>query len=502
MSDSGRMRRIRVPATWTICVGLFVIQYLHYRHGLWGMADFWAHSAAVRELARHPLHPGHPLFHLQAADPYLSPYALMLGLFSRVTGVDAVTTLAWAGFINLAILLVALRCFCRSFFRRDDAFFWAVILFQFGWGRNSWGYSGFFRFGNLGYVAPYPSTFAFALSLFVAVLLLAQKGRTRPIILVAIALLSTVVVLSHPITGAFLFVLSAAVELDRLRRGERARHVAVVSFSVAASLLLAARWPYFSIVDLLLHNSQHFNNVNAPMYQEVLWRLGPALLGIPILVMRMKRNATDPLAASFLVLAALYGIGSFGFDTLGRMMSFIAFVLQMAIVGYLSETVLESWSAARAIAVGTAFLLLFGFDAFHYRHYIVALVAGNGTSPIQQYQLLKRVPADDVVLAPAEIAGPIPSFGGKIVSTDNTLAFVDDGVERMAAVRAFFAPQTSQVERSRIVCAYGVSWIVVPKVEPQASAVIAWLRDAAIPTTANAESLELYEAKRPDGCTH
>ena len=50
------------------------------------IGDFWIYAATVGELAAHPFHPANPLFAEPYAFAFLSPCAVVLGLFARVTG--------------------------------------------------------------------------------------------------------------------------------------------------------------------------------------------------------------------------------------------------------------------------------------------------------------------------------------------------------------------------------------------------------------------------------
>src|SRR4051794_26483212 len=69
--------------------------------------DVFEHLAVVRELARRPFSPLHPLLPVDAPHPFFSPYTVALGLFSKVTGISALSTLKIAGIVNAPLLLAA-----------------------------------------------------------------------------------------------------------------------------------------------------------------------------------------------------------------------------------------------------------------------------------------------------------------------------------------------------------------------------------------------------------
>ncbi|PYP80212.1 MAG: hypothetical protein DMD35_05575 [Gemmatimonadetes bacterium] len=101
----GTLYRLRFPALAVFVVALVAA---HAARGHW-IGDFWEHSAVVRELATHPLHPRHPLLVVDAPHALANPYALLVALFCRVTGASAATGLATASIVNLLMPLVALR---------------------------------------------------------------------------------------------------------------------------------------------------------------------------------------------------------------------------------------------------------------------------------------------------------------------------------------------------------------------------------------------------------
>ena len=84
----GTMRRLQTLISWLItcrfallCLLVWGVMYRHTRNQLW-VEDFWEHSAVVRELSTHLLHPKHPQLLLDAPHPFYSPYAVMVALLA------------------------------------------------------------------------------------------------------------------------------------------------------------------------------------------------------------------------------------------------------------------------------------------------------------------------------------------------------------------------------------------------------------------------------------
>src|SRR5215218_8717586 len=80
--------------------------------------DAWEHAAAVRELARHPFSPEHPLLPVDAPHQLENPYALLLAFTTRVTGLSLTTVFALGGLLNLGLMFVGTAMFVGRLTRR------------------------------------------------------------------------------------------------------------------------------------------------------------------------------------------------------------------------------------------------------------------------------------------------------------------------------------------------------------------------------------------------
>ena len=78
------------------------------------IGDFWEHSAVVRELATHILHPKHPQLLSDAPHAFYTPYTVMVALLARTLRLSAVTALSIMGLFNLLLFFLGLRLFVRS----------------------------------------------------------------------------------------------------------------------------------------------------------------------------------------------------------------------------------------------------------------------------------------------------------------------------------------------------------------------------------------------------
>ena len=79
---------------------IILLMVSHLSNKIW-TGDFWEHAAAVRELASNPIFPHHPMLLADKPHAFYSPYTLYVALFSRISKLGPITSLAIAGIINL-----------------------------------------------------------------------------------------------------------------------------------------------------------------------------------------------------------------------------------------------------------------------------------------------------------------------------------------------------------------------------------------------------------------
>ncbi len=319
-------------------------------NGQW-IADFWAHSAAVRELITNFYEPQHPQLLHNAAHIHFSPYNVLAAFFGRLLNLDAITVLAAAGLLNLCIFILGLKMFVFSFVpnHKIAAVFYALLLILFWWGRDPWYYSSFFHIGVLGYVLPYPSTFTMGISLIALSLNQRRIEDSQPIWLAPITLISAIVLVTHFPTFIFLAVGLVAVAVTA--EGKLLSELLAAAGVLGSVLLLVVLWPYYSFLNLIysvlfstpadfIHNLQNF--FRSSMYEDVLSRIWPALAALPLVVAKIRTNPRCPLTIMLLFLSGLYILGFVsGMDILGRTISYIIFLLQIFIAEFLANFEIE-----------------------------------------------------------------------------------------------------------------------------------------------------------------
>ena len=441
------LRRLRVEV---LASAVLAVVLLHAAHGHW-IGDFWEHSAVVRELMTHPAHPRHPLLLLDAPHAFANPYALVVAMLSRITGMSSVAGLTAAGLVNLLMLFVALRVFARRFAaaHATAVSFYLLLFMLLLWGEDPWEFSGFFHVNVLNHTLAYPSACAFWVSLLLLALNAKRIAEGRPRLLLLIAPMSAFVLLVHP--PVFLFVATGLVAMTLDAPSRRAEMLTAV-VALAGAVIVALAWPYFPLWQLLTGGSAAFNANNAAMYAQPLLRTYPAIVGVPLLAIEARRTGRWSMAAWVAMLLGLYAFGFVSASyNYGRVIFFIVFLLQFEIARFVAqlESRLEergmrgSWYVVTAASLIACMLLSARSLLSAARDVLWATRSDAG------YGFLRRdVGQCDVMMADMRTGWIAASFGGKLVSAQHPLAFVSEGEQqaRRADVRRFFDAATSQAE--------------------------------------------------------
>lgn len=448
---------------WALGAALFALLGVRAMAAEW-IGDFWIYVATIAEVAADPCSPRNPLYGNDYAFAFFSPYTWVLGVLSRLTSLDPFHTLIAQAFVNLALFLVALQAFVTTFVGRRGAAFYALLAVLFLWGADPWIFSSFFHLRSLVHVVPYPSTFgaSVALATLAAFPRLSREGSLGWALLAAPVL--TLLFIVHPINAVFLCVGLVILSWSAARSW---RHWAALALVPALSLLLALAWPLFPVADLWFKQTALVHEGNSDMYREPLRRVAPALVGLPWLLVRLRRNHRDPLALLGLALMAFYAYGGVaGQWTFGRLLSHAALTLQLALADALTclEDRLGRWRRGAAWRLALT-LLVCGTAVGGSWSSVVAptLREARAGDPAWLAFLRDRVGRYDVVLTDRETCWYVPSFSGKVVGYPMSLPFVPDQAARLSALERYFATSTSLGERLLILRRYHVAWLLLDK---------------------------------------
>jgi alpha-1,6-mannosyltransferase len=347
---------------------------------------------------------------------------------------------------------------------------YALIFILVFWGSEAWSWSGFLHWFALPYVAPYPSTFAAALTLLSLSLLLDHLAQPRLWRLVVLGLLTSLTLLVHPTTAVVLLA-SLPVVLVTVRGPDRIRRAVPVVLTVALATALAIAWPYFSLLSLLTTRSPDFDKDSLSLYERTIVRIWPALVLLPAALWRLRSDRRSPAVFIFAFLGMIYCIGAVsGAYGLGRVIAWVVVFIDISAAQW-APVLYDKLGGNRRLLVPTLTLLA-----------AVGLIVVN-RAPLQRASratgqqtwqsvaaVLGSVGADDVVLSDLDTSWMIPALTGKVVASIHPLYWVPDAKQREQDLLSFFLPATADLDRMAILSRYGAHWMLINEASPELSA--------------------------------
>jgi hypothetical protein len=441
------------------------------------VGDFQLHLATVDALARDLWNPKDPLVGAASGSPYYSPYTVSLGVIKAVTGASARTVLECAGIANIALLLAALRRFCRNIRRSPLVAALALVFALLLWGLDPVGWSGFLGLYSLSWTLSYPSLLATALMLLVWDAFL--RHRTRPDgwgALATVAVLGTLVVLIHPFTAVNMVIGLVAFALADPKASLHARPVRLVIGAVAAFLLVML-WPW-SDVSTLFGAAGSFDAVHKVLITDVIKgggfaTYGLALVGLPALVTGGRRPLGRELQILFLLAVSVVAIGAAtGSYSLARAIPVAMLPLHLALASYLGDRA-AGWNVPRAaytaVTVIACCVGLYGESGGLVRAYWAdlppaTLRAWGAPAPTPSYdQVLTGISPGEVVITDDVILSRLVNArGAYTVAPVWPYPFVDEAARQRDTTR-FFAAGTDPQERLAIANRYQVTCALVAR---------------------------------------
>jgi hypothetical protein len=236
---------------------------------------------------------------LHVPHEFTNPYLLAAGLFSRVTKWNSVIILSILALANWCFFATGLRALCDRLFKVKAAAVLALLMALCFWGPLAWNFSGFWHLKMIGDSAAFPSTFAGASTFWVWVLCLEYMRKKRFVILPIIAVAIGIIAVTHPHTVVTAVLGIVAFWYGLAPKGERVGSGFLFGACVVVGAALALVWPYYSLWTLTGHSGAEHESGNQWMYVNVVWAIGPVLLGVPIVLWRFKQSRRDPVALLF-----------------------------------------------------------------------------------------------------------------------------------------------------------------------------------------------------------
>jgi hypothetical protein len=444
-----------------VAAALIVFEGFLISRGNWA-GDFWEHSAVVRELSHHLTHPNNPIINSDLPHAFFSPYAVLVAIFCKISHFDSVAGLGLFAYLNLILLLFGIHFFCKNLFKENANRIatLSLIFILFFWGAAPFLWSGFYHIFILNKILPYPSTFAFALSLIAIGSIDSEDISIKKII--GLSFLYTIVLITHPPTAIFLTVMLLSICFYRKIKIGKGLLI------IGAGALISLAWPYFNILDLLMDKNQDFANDSKRLYIGIgdsIHHYWPALLCIPAFLFIKKDRIILFFIVTIIALKLIYSVGfAFHFYAVSRVVSYIM-VLSYILIAYfifkLKEENITFFKPYVAVIALTFITSLF-MNAESFKE-LSAQTKKKERFPWADYAALplNGVTDHDLVLADEYSNYFIPSFGGKVLASHTPVYWLPDHPARRDAVRIFFEPDSNDSVRLEILKTWQPDFIFI-----------------------------------------
>ncbi|MDG1462410.1 MAG: hypothetical protein P8R04_02480, partial [Gammaproteobacteria bacterium] len=486
-----------------LCWDALVFQLVTYSP----YADYWEHTALLTEWLRNPSNPSNPHVLDSSLSPRYMPWFWLLTAVGGWFQFDSITLMGISAVVSYALIVIGIKLFFTEYFYHAWAPVIAFMVLFFGWG-ISWNWSNLYQLRSFFYVAGYPSSFVFGLSLISFWFTLKVLRREFGLALGAmiLAILAAMMFLCHPLTGVF--GISGCGLLVITQAGIELRQRAILCLGLLIGSFAVELWPYFSTWEVVLGKSGNFESSWAvepedsglfAWFRSGLWRhpfYQPELLLVILgfgwfcvfgwIYLLFRRNDAFILLGGVAMLLPYFVQFFVSVPLAHRFLLFAMFFFHMAGVK-LVLSLLDRWVSAggtKAADTKLKFLAYSTFGIFGIAIVFNVLLLGanftgkhvssqlrvvdkfalipNGENIVELYKkLTPGIGPNDVVIAPLALAWPLPTVTGKAVVAYHQNPLLMDQFQRLEVIAEFFAPDTVPQRRDEIIQTYEVKYMLL-----------------------------------------
>lgn len=424
-------------------------------------ADIWETAAAVRAASQNPVHPANPLLPLPGnTSPRFTPYVIFWGAVVRLTGWGLFTVLGIAGIVNYLLFVSGLAHWLTKQTGEPKFALLALIIMLTVWG-TGYRYANAYHFGFFLSSLAYVGTFVYGICFHALAELRKWLHEHSPGSLISYTLLSVLAFVTHPLTAAFMFV----VAFSMLLLEKNPKRLALMQIVPLLSFVVALLWPYFDYWAALFKGSTDTWFPHA-LFSGQIMALGPALVGIPIVIYfyRKRRHLFAVLGAFFC--AAIYALcGATRIFIGNRFLLYGTIFLHIAIALYLFENWPKWWKDAafrqpRSLwKIALVVLLLLPALTFRAEEgYDLARDVAHSAfgyprpeTPAERFSFLAGQLSDaDIVLAEDDTGWPVPAIcGAKLVSQQKGNPLIQSEVISRRKDAQYFLSNSLTIEERR-----------------------------------------------------
>lgn len=447
--------------------------------------DYGEHAASIREMSNNLFSPENPLLATDGSTTLrYTPYIFLLGLFKKWSHLGLFTVIGFASIGSFLLLLVGLYLWGKEYFHNEKLPLYILIAFLFLWGKP-FNYSNEYNLRFLAYSLFYPSILTFNLS-FLGFYLILKYARSEKLRYYFLYLLCSVFIfLTHPLTASFFLLGSGLLALTEGKR--KIQNVLLFGLSVLIIFICALFWPYHSFIEAVIKSTttDWYYPFRMHLYDtRNIYRMGPALLGLPVIALFLIRRQYAFISWGFLLCTLIYLLSYVLNIRLGeRYIFFIMVFLHLALAWYFSRLELLSFSTISKTLTSLSernlhvvfFLIIITLSIFYQcaklgfeqAGYLITFkprpLVHTYRNPLDNYRSLQaKLKEGDIVLTDPLTAWLLPALtGAKITALYHNNPLVPDNNQRVHDTLTFYNSSTSLEMRKVILKKYGGTHVLL-----------------------------------------
>lgn len=419
--------------------------------------DTWHHVAVLRELMLSPLTPSNPHIPTEEPSRYYTPINILAALLGKALNLSPYSLFGYMGAASCIGLITGCWGFGRHYYGSSWAPLILLVTLLLAWGLQR-SHVGLHNYATLITSASYPSTtvFAFGFLYWKLALRSVESSRNKGPNLLALALFTAIILLTHQLSGIITGAIAGSLVLFNRRADANAKAITIATMALGSTLVLA--WPYFNILDVISSVEDprwRTPDIGLDSFPMTLILAAPALVGV-LGFRRLNGSYHPEIFIPALIFGSAYIALSLHGSPIAHRIAPAAILLGHLGLAWLAIQFFADFkdhpNARTTIIVALCLAsTMIVFTTGERRIRDIQARASTGAMRSLALSLASYMPANSISFATDNVVYPLQSTGRRVVSIPRPEPTAPSLIERQGATDHFFAEETDQQARQRLV---------------------------------------------------